>query len=176
MYEKDKRSFFEKLTGTINIEEDEVSEEPQDEEEEEEHVLAVDTESNQKVTDKAKNYNEQQDEDDTEEDGELAVDVYENNDEVFVQAMVAGVEPGDLNVEITREMVKLKGKREKINDIPNENYYHRELYWGNFSRKILLPEEIDPEKSEAIEKHGLLILRLPKLNKKKSQKLAVKAL
>lgn len=198
MYEKDKRSFFEKLTGTINIEEEE-DDQPIGGEKPE-HLKSHDDEEPaqippQKVSDpflskQDEQQNEDEDEPETqdekeedvkeedvkEEDGELAVDVYENENEIFVQAMIAGVETEDMDVIITRDVVTIKGKRENIADISDENYYNKELYWGRFSRKILLPEEIDPERSEALEKHGLLILRLPKLNKKKTQKLEVKAL
>ena len=48
------------------------------------------------------------------------------------------------------------------------------MYWGSFSRTIALPAEIDVDEAEAIEKHGLLILKLPKLDKRKKSKLKVK--
>ena len=200
MYEKDKRSFFEKLTGTINIEEEEEDNQPiggkkpeylksRDDEEStqiplqnvSDPFLSNQSERNEDEDEEEEEEDEPETQDEKEEevkeeDGELAVDVYENENEIFVQAMIAGVETEDMDVSITRDMVTVKGKRQNVADVPDENYYNKELYWGRFSRKILLPEEIDPEKSEAIEKHGLLILRLPKLNKKKSQKLEVKAL
>jgi HSP20 family molecular chaperone IbpA len=52
--------------------------------------------------------------------------------------------------------------------------HHKELYWGTFSRAILLPQEIEIEDAEAIEKHGLLIIRLPKLDKNRQAKVRVK--
>ena len=192
MYEKDKRSFFEKLTGTINIEEGE-DDQPISKEKSEylqsrddkrsiqipqqnasDPFLSDQNEQNEDV-DEPETQDEKE-ENTKDEDGELAIDVYENENEIFVQAMIAGVEAEDMDISITRDIVTIKGKREKVADVPNENYYNKELYWGRFSRKIFLPEEIDPERSEALEKHGLLILRLPKLNKKKTQKLEVKAL
>jgi hypothetical protein len=51
--------------------------------------------------------------------------------------------------------------REENQSINKENYFVQELYWGTFSRTISLPEEVDPEQAEAIEKHGLLIIKLP---------------
>ena len=219
MYEKDKRSFFEKLTGTINIEDEEnnmpIGEEeperiqirdqeeksiqiPQEniptsvsinqyaQEEEKEKEVRKDEEpavaesysvtKEEEEEPEIQNKKEEEDEEAKEEDGELAVDIYENENEIFVQAMIAGVEAKDVDVSITRDSVVIKGSRQNMANVPNKNYYNKELYWGKFSRKILLPEEIDAEKSEAIEKHGLLILRMPKLNNKKIQKLEVKAL
>ena len=177
MYEKDKRSFFEKLTGTINIEEGE-DDQPISKEKSEylqsrddkrsiqipqqnasDPFLSDQNEQNEDV-DEPETQDEKE-ENTKDEDGELAIDVYENENEIFVQAMIAGVEAEDMDISITRDIVTIKGKREKVADVPNENYYNKELYWGRFSRKIFLPEEIDPERSEALEKHGLLILRLP---------------
>ena len=88
--------------------------------------------------------------------------------------MVAGVKPEDLDISITRDMVTIKGKRETERFINEEDYYHKELYWGSFSRTIMLPSEVDVEESEAIEKHGLLILRLPKIDKSRQTRLKVK--
>ncbi|MCK5592187.1 MAG: Hsp20/alpha crystallin family protein [Candidatus Pacebacteria bacterium] len=160
MYDKDKRSFFERLTGTINVEEEEQDNEEPDEVFEEDEDKVDTTEDGSAV-------------DIEEEEGELTVDVYEDGEALYIQAMIAGVEPDNVDVSITREKVTIRGKRVNPTHIANDKYHHKELYWGNFSREILLPEEIDPEISEAVEKHGLLILKLPKLNKKKSQKLEV---
>ena len=57
-----------------------------------------------------------------------------------------------------------------------EMIFHKELYWGSFSRTIILPVEVEPEDAEAIEKHGLLTLKLPKINKEKMANLRVKSI
>ena len=89
--------------------------------------------------------------------------------------MVAGVRPDDLDLSITRDMVTIKGKREESHEVENEDFFHKELYWGSFSRTVLLPQEIDVEASEASEKHGLLIIKLPKIDKDRQTKLKVKS-
>ena len=68
--------------------------------------------------------------------------------------MVAGVRPEDLEVTIGRDMVTIKGKREESRTISEENYFSKELYWGKFSRTILLPQEIEPEEAEATAVRG----------------------
>jgi HSP20 family protein len=108
------------------------------------------------------------------EEGELTVDVYQTADMIVVKSMIAGVRPEDLDISITRDMVTIKGKREEERVAKDEDYVARELYWGSFSRAIELPEEIDVDEAEAIEKHGLLILKLPKLDKRRQSKLKVK--
>ncbi len=109
------------------------------------------------------------------EEGELPVDMYQTRDSIVIRALVAGVNPEDLDIAITRDMVTLKGTREENQEAPDEDYYHRELFWGSFSRTILLPEEIIIDEAEAKEKHGLLEIILPKLDKERSAKLAVKS-
>lgn len=108
------------------------------------------------------------------EEGELTVDVYQTPSEIVIKSMVSGVKPEDLDISITRDMVTIKGKRETERYVKDEDYFHQELYWGSFSRTIMLPAEVDVEESEAIEKHGLLILKLPKIDKNKQTRLRVK--
>lgn len=110
-----------------------------------------------------------------EEDGELPVDMYQTRDAIIIRALVAGVNPEDLDISITRDMVTLKGVREEIQEVPDEDYFHRELFWGSFSRSIVLPEEIIIDEAEAREKHGLLEITLPKLDKGRSARLTVKS-
>jgi len=88
---------------------------------------------------------------------------------------VAGVSPSDLDISITRDMVTIKGMREEFQEAADDNYYHRELFWGSFSRTLLLPEEVVIDEADAQEKHGLLEIRLPKLDKNRSTQLRVKS-
>jgi len=110
----------------------------------------------------------------TQEEGELPIDMYQTGDKVVIRALIAGVSPDDLDIAITRDMVTIKGSREEDRESPDEDYYHRELYWGGFSRTILLPEEIRIDEAEAKEKHGLLEITLPKVDKERSTRLKVK--
>jgi len=110
-----------------------------------------------------------------EEAGELAVDVYQTPTHIVIKAMIAGVRPEDLDVSITRDMVTVRGKRERHTEGTNGDFFFQELYWGSFARTIVLPQEIEIEEAEATEKHGLLIIRLPKLDKGRQAKLKVKS-
>lgn len=150
---KEKRSFFERLTGAIRI----------PEEVEEEETKSTDIKANGGNGDELDGG-----------EGELMVDVYQTPTDVVIKTMVPGVRPEDLDITITRDMVTIKGKREIERTISEENYFHKELYWGSFSRTILLPQEVEIEEAEAIEKHGLLIIRLPKIDKSRQSKLRVK--
>ena len=149
---KEKRSFFERLTGTVRMDED------------------AEVKPTKKGAADASTWIE----DEADKDAELTVDVYQTPDMIVVKAMIAGVRPEDLDVSITRDMVTIRGTREEERIARDEDYFARELFWGSFSRAIQLPEEIDVDEAEAVEKHGLLILKLPKLDKKRQSKLKVK--
>ncbi len=110
------------------------------------------------------------------EEAELTVDVYQTPNDIIIQTMVAGVRPEDLELTISRDLVTIKGKREESRTIDEENYFTKELYWGTFSRTISLPAEIDPEEAEAIEKHGLLTIKLPKIDREKKTNVKVKSI
>ncbi|MCI0533394.1 Hsp20/alpha crystallin family protein [bacterium] len=110
-----------------------------------------------------------------ESDGQLTVDVYQTPESIILETMVAGVRPDELSINITRDMVTIKGRRERSHSISDDNYFYQELYWGSFSRTILLPAEVDPDAAEAVEKHGFMVIRLPKIKKDKVHALRVKS-
>jgi HSP20 family protein len=108
-------------------------------------------------------------------DGELAVDVYQTPSHIIIKAMIAGVKPEDLDISITRDMVTIRGRRERHSEGTNGDFFFQELYWGTFARTIVLPQEVEIEEAEATEKHGLLTIRLPKVDKGRQAKLKVKS-
>lgn len=110
-----------------------------------------------------------------EQEGELAVDVHQTPTHIIIKAMIAGVRPEDLDISITRDMVTIRGKRERHVEGGSGDFFFQELYWGSFARTIVLPQEIEIEEAEASEKHGLLMIRLPKLDKGRQAKLKVKS-
>jgi HSP20 family molecular chaperone IbpA len=169
MRNKKKRSFFEKLTGSVKMDEFEDDLDIEEEVEDDEYGSSP--------LQNDSNYDEEglPIESESEALGELSVDVVNRDEEILIRAMVAGVKPHDLDVQISRDMITITGSREEIEEIEEQDYYHRELYWGSFSRNILLPEEIDVEESSAEEKHGMLEIHLPKIDKNKKTKLQVKS-
>lgn len=109
-----------------------------------------------------------------EEEGELTVDIYDRGERIVIQSTVAGVKPEHLDVSITDDSVTIRGRRERIEDVPEENYFYKELFWGAFSRSVILPEEIEQEAAQAHLQHGLLTIYLPKKRKGTVQKLKVR--
>lgn len=159
---KDKRSFFERLTGSIGADRYGDTEDVADQTR---HVKPV-------LQDKKLPKGSGEWVDDTE--GQLTLDVYQTPDEIIIQSIIAGVKPEDLDVSITQDMITIRGKRERSQEISQENYYYNELYWGTFSRSVLLPQEVDIDEAEATIKNGLLTVRLPKIDREQIQKLKVR--
>ena|SRR3989338_258855 len=149
-----KRSFFERLTGGITV--DDTSDMDTFDEKDESGLISPD-----EVW--------------AEEDAELAVDMQETPSMVIIKTMTAGVRPDDLQIEITRDNVTIKGERKETHSGNDDGFHMKELYWGSFSRSIALPDEIDPDLAEASEKHGLLTIKLPKFDKNKKAQLKVKS-
>lgn len=164
---KNKRSFFERLAGAVDVEDDYVEEEPRvhryDDPIKDVGPLPPKEERSSILTEEI------------EEEGELLVDMYQTSDEIVIQAMVAGIHPNNLNISITREMVTISGRREPPPGIMEKDYYYKELYWGAFSRTILLPQEVETDGAEAVERHGMLTLKLPKLDKDHKMEIRVKS-
>ena len=154
-----KRSFFERLTGSMS--EEEFDEEPK----------KISGSTKLDKTSKEGSWMEEEN-----EEAELTVDIYQTASDIIVQTMVAGVKPEDLEITIARDMITIRGKREETKTINEENYFAKELYWGTFSRTISLPQEVEPEDAEASEKHGLLTIKLPKIDKEKRRNVKVKAM
>jgi len=110
------------------------------------------------------------------DEAELAIDMYQTPTDIIIRTMVAGVKPEDLQVSIGRDMITLKGSRSMQHEISEKDFFARELYWGSFTRTMMLPAEVDADNAEAIEKHGLLTIKLPKIAKDKTKSLKIKSI
>ena len=107
------------------------------------------------------------------EEGQLTIDVYQTDQDIVIKSTIAGVKPEDIDISINNDMVTIRGKRTKEEQINAENYYYQELYWGTFSRSVILPSEVDPDKTRATIKNGILAIKLPKSEKTKIKKINV---
>ena len=98
------------------------------------------------------------------QDGELVVDVFETNEEFVVLAAIAGVQIKDLDISVEKDMMVIKGERQDPHDSSEKKFFYQECYWGPFSRKIVLPENINTEAAKAEINKGLLTIKIPKLD------------
>jgi HSP20 family protein len=108
------------------------------------------------------------------EEGQLAVDVFQTDNEIVIQSTIAGVKAQGLDISVQNDMVSIKGDRKRDLKVDPQNFFYQECYWGPFSRSIILPEEIKADGAKAEMKNGVLTLRLPKLEKVKAAKIKVK--
>lgn len=168
-----KRSFFERLTGSIRMEDDEpvvmtparkpslYRNYPTDTYEESDTSVDESLEIETDI------------EETEPEEAQLAVDIYETNDAVVVKTMTAGVKKEDLQIIVTRESLTIKGRRENETRGYQHHYHNEELYWGPFTRTVDLPTEVDIEQASATEHHGLVTIKLPKFDKKRQAMLKI---
>ena len=174
---KVKRSFFEKLTGSKRIE-DEIYERegtviPTTNFFEEERRETIITPSVPIVShEREESYAPQQQQDESE--GQLTIDVYQTDNDIVIKSTIAGVKPEDLDVSINNDMITIRGERKQDEQINTENYYYQECYWGGFSRSVILPVDVLPEKIEASMKNGILTIRLPKAATDRTKKIQVR--
>lgn len=100
--------------------------------------------------------------------GQVAVDIYEHENYYIIKAPIAGVRLCDLDIEISDNVITISGTRQQTDDIPTENYYLQECYWGPFSRSVTLPFTIDPKRIRAtFNKECILKILVPKEEKVK---------
>ena len=170
---KVKRSFFEKLTGSKSIEPEEYAgrgsaNQPITniyEAEETEMILTPSPQKNMREENFSSSDNSE---------GQLTIDVYQTDNDIVIKSTIAGVKPEDLDVNINNDMVTIRGERKNEEEVPEENYYYQECYWGNFSRSVILPVDVISDKSEASMKNGILTIRLPKADSTRSKKIQVR--
>jgi len=93
--------------------------------------------------------------------------------ELGVQSAIAGIRPEDLDISIEKDILTISGERKKSFEEKGD-YFSQECYWGKFSRQIILPVEIDPNKIEATLKDGILTIKAPKLFKERKRKIMVR--
>jgi len=181
-----KRSFFERLAGNLRFNEtDEEIDDTEDEIPAVKPTLERRPEQRRELPVTPAFTEEEEDEKpvlrqrhaiEEEEVGQLPVDVYETPREVIIQTLIAGVLPEHLTINITRDVVSISGKREENKGIAQDSYHIQELYWGKFERIIDLPVEVEIDSAEAIERHGLLMLKLPKLDKARKASVKIKSI
>ena len=111
-----------------------------------------------------------------EEEAELTIDAYETEKYVIIESMIASVLIENLSLSVSCSEITIKGKRLLPENILTEKYILQEIYWGAFSRNIPLPSEIDIDEVQANIEHGLLKIKLPKINKLRTRIIKIKSL
>ena len=104
---------------------------------------------------------------------DLALDVVENKDEFLVKASLPGINPDDLEITFTDNVLTIKGETKEDKEVKEEQYHLRERRQGMFSRSISLPNRVKSDAIEASYDAGVLTLKLPKIEEVKPKRIAI---
>jgi len=105
----------------------------------------------------------------------LAVDVVENDDAFIVTASVPGMNPDDLDITISDNVLTIKGESTVDETVEEEKYHIRERRYGSFGRSISLPVTVNADGVDADYENGVLTLTIPKAEEVKPRRIAIKA-
>ncbi len=113
---------------------------------------------------------------------QLDVDVYQTDNLIVVYAQAAGADMSDIQVSIEgdADIVLIEGRRLRPEHLafpkkkPDGAFFTEECVWGDFYRRIILPESVDIEKAEAKIKNGVLVLVLPLMKPEEKEKVKLK--
>lgn len=104
----------------------------------------------------------------------LAVDVVENKDDFIVKASVPGINPDDLDISYSDDILTIKGEIKSDNEVKENQYHLRERRYGTFTRSVSLPTRIKGDAIEASYANGVVSLRLPKVEEVKPKRISIK--
>ncbi len=105
---------------------------------------------------------------------QLPVDVYETEQSVIIKTMpLIGVQPEEIDVSITGDMLTIRGETRPEDDVQAENYLRRERKYGPFSRSIPIPRPVKADQAVADFKDGVLIITLPKADEARPRTISV---
>ena len=103
-----------------------------------------------------------------------AVDMYQTDDEVVVKAALPGIKADEVQINVTGEVLTIKGETKKENETKEKAYHLREQRWGAFERSIVLPTEVVADKAKADFENGVLTITLPKAEEVKPKTINIK--
>lgn len=103
----------------------------------------------------------------------LALDVAEDDERYIVKASVPGVDPDQIEVTLTDNVLTIKGETKSEKDVEEKNYHLRERRFGRFTRSVTLPMPVDADAVEATHENGVLTLHLPKTEAVKPKRITV---
>lgn len=104
---------------------------------------------------------------------DLAIDLYEEGDDLVAKMQLPGVDPKKLDVSIEDQYLKVTGSREEEKEEKKKNYYSKEIRRGSFERMVRLPKPVFADKVSADCKDGVLVVTMPKKAESKGGKVKV---
>lgn len=102
-----------------------------------------------------------------------AVDIYQDKDNVYVESLLAGVDPKDIDISIENDVLTMQGDMEKKTEVDEKNYYRKEVRRGSFYRSVSLPTHVLGDKADANYENGILKITVPKAPEAKPKTIKV---
>jgi len=106
-------------------------------------------------------------------DAEIPIDIIETTDTIYVRTEITGIDPDNVDIDLTRDTLVLTATKKERRVFGEDEYSHKEIYWGDVGRSIDLPDEVEVEEAEAHAEFGILLITLPKIDKARKTKLRV---
>jgi HSP20 family protein len=104
-----------------------------------------------------------------------AIDMYQPNDEVVVKAALPGLKPDEVQINVTGDILNIKGEVKHEEEKKDKSWHIREHRWEAFERSVRLPTGVISDKAKADFQNGILTITLPKSEEVKPKTIAVKA-
>lgn len=104
-----------------------------------------------------------------------AIDMYQTDDEVVVKAALPGMKADDVQINVTGDLLTIKGEVKEKSETKEKNYHIREQRWGTFERSVMLPTSVVSDKAKAEFENGVLTISLPKAEEVKPKLITIKA-
>ncbi len=98
----------------------------------------------------------------------IPVEIEEKDKEYLLKAEIPGVKKEDLDIDIDKNHIIINAKKEEETKEDTKSYRKSEFHYGEFSRSVYFPEDIDVEKTEAKLEHGILRITAPKVEAEKT--------
>ena len=107
--------------------------------------------------------------------GAPAIDLYQTDDEVVVKAAIPGVKADEVQINVTSDVLTIKGEVKQKNEVKEKAYHLREQRWGAFERSVALPTDVKADQAKADFEDGVLTITLPKDEKARTKMISIKA-
>lgn len=98
------------------------------------------------------------------EEGQLTIDVHEDENDIIIRTVIAGVKPDEIDIHVTPDLVTIRGERLEPKSTQTTTSHYKEVFWGSFSRSIILPVNVQPNQAKANCVNGILTLTIPKVH------------
>ena len=105
-----------------------------------------------------------------------AVDMYEDKNNVIVEAQLAGIDPEKVDISIENDVLCIKGESEKKSEVEDKNYYRKEIRQGSFYRSVPLPAHVIGDRASAEAADGVLKISIPKAPEAKPKTIKIKTM